>query len=77
MSEFFPFQKPNPEEQRESMVYVTEAVQWEYKTVTVDLSQKQPLNVEDLNQLGKESWELSAILNKDQQAMYYFKRPLS
>jgi hypothetical protein len=77
MSEFFPFQKPDPEEHKESMVYVTEEIQWEYQLITIDLNQKQPLTVEDLNQLGKDSWELAAVLNNNHQAFYYFKRPVS
>ncbi len=77
MSEFFPFQHPDPEEHREPMVYVTEDIQWEYKIVTVKLNEAQPLTVENLNELGKNGWELSAILNHNQIAFYYFKKPVS
>ena len=56
------------------IVYVTEKTVWQYKQITRNLSKENPPNEEELNQLGKDGWELVGILNNSGFAYLYFKR---
>lgn len=56
------------------MVYVTETVQWEYKQIIVDLAQGEWLPEGQLNELGLEGWELTAVCPLEISAYFYFKR---
>ncbi len=47
--------------------------QWEYKVVSVDDTSAETLQ-NNLNDLGKEGWELSARLGSNRQASLVFKR---
>ena len=51
-------------------VYVSEPVIWEYKQVTSD----GVLDEAALNELGREGWELTAILPHDARVVFFFKR---
>lgn len=56
------------------MVYVTEAVTWEYKQITVEISDDEAISEEVLNELGREGWELTAVCPLKLVAHFYFKR---
>lgn len=57
------------------MVYVREAVQWEYKRIDCDISHGDVPTAESLNALGKEGWELiTQIIIHDKFLYLYFKR---
>lgn len=51
-------------------VYVSEPVTWEYKQVV----SKRVLNEVELNELGREGWELIGILDRESQVIFFFKR---
>jgi hypothetical protein len=57
------------------IVYVTEKTRWEYKQVVRSLSENKFPSEEELNRLGKDGWELVAILNSSGFLYLYFKRP--
>lgn len=54
------------------MVYVRDRTVWQYKVVSRDV----PLSPseEELNALGKQGWELTAVLAQGSVARFYFKR---
>ncbi len=52
------------------MVYATEAIQWEYKQLSNDM----PPTENTLNELGKEQWELCAVVASGEQFIAYLKR---
>jgi len=52
------------------MVYVRDKTVWQYKVLTRDLV----LGEEELNALGKEGWELAAVLTHHSAVHFYFKR---
>jgi hypothetical protein len=68
----FPDQPP-PKAAVAPMVYVTEKTIWEYKQVPRELSEGVPTE-EQLNQFGKDGWELVSILNNSERLYLYFKR---
>ena len=59
---------------RPPMVYVEKSVKWEYKQITCDVEQEQPLNETELKTLGEEGWEMSGIAQHPPKTYYYFKR---
>jgi hypothetical protein len=54
------------------MVYVRDRTVWQYKVLTRDI----PLSPseEELNMLGKDGWELIAVLTRGGVTHFYFKR---
>jgi hypothetical protein len=56
------------------IVYVKEKTIWQYKRVTRNLSKEEAPGEEELNKLGKEGWELAAILTDSPIIYFYFKR---
>ena len=56
------------------MVYVNEKTVWQYKQVVRNLSRESAPGEEELNKLGKEGWELIAIMQDSPMAYFYFKR---
>ena len=56
------------------MVYVYEKQGWEYKVVTKDAPDGQPLSEDELNALGESGWELVGIVPLPNKAHFYFKR---
>ena len=65
---------PSPEVAHIPMVYVKDALRWEYEQRRRDLDEQGPLDVEALNELGAQGWELAGILTHGRQAIYIFKR---
>ena len=64
-------ENPTPQDDMQPpMVYVTEAIQWEYKRrATIH-----PPSEEDLNQLGSIGWELCSMVMDGHEFVAYFKR---
>jgi len=54
------------------MVYARDRTVWQYKVVTRDVPLS--LSEEELNTLGKEGWELTAVLTHGRVTSFYFKR---
>jgi len=69
-----PYEPNQGEPVRPPMVYVEKPLQWEYKQVIRDLDQESFLNEAELNELGKDSWEMSGIAQQQTKVIYYFKR---
>ena len=59
---------------RPPMIYVKKSLQWEYKQVSRDLANEQPLDEAELNMLGEEGWELTGIAQHPSKTYFYFKR---
>lgn len=57
---------------RPPMVYIHENPPWEYKILARGLDEL-PDSIE-LNALGADGWELTAVISAAGQALYYFKR---
>jgi len=56
------------------MVYVAEKTVWEYKQIQRDLSEGTMPTEDELNEFGKDGWELVSILNHTGFLFLYFKR---
>jgi hypothetical protein len=62
---------PAPPNPPTPMIYVRDKTVWQYKLVSRDRS---GLNEDELNDLGKDGWELAAVLSHGDAAHFYFKR---
>jgi hypothetical protein len=69
-----PFPELPPEPPVLPMVYVKQAVVWEYRQLTRDLAKEKTPTEEELNELGQDGWELAGVLNESGQVHFYFKR---
>lgn len=69
-----PPREPQQNPVRPPMVYVEKPVRWEYKQIVRDLEKEQLLDEAELNELGKEGWELSGTAQQPPLAYFYFKR---
>ena len=72
--------KPNASDEGSALpptpiVYESEEYYWEYKQIKLNLNDDVPLEEGRLNELGKEGWELVAVVTHNKTAHYYFKRP--
>jgi hypothetical protein len=67
-------EQPAPRGAAPPIVYVSEKTVWQYKHITRNLSQGNIPNADELNQLGKESWELVSVFNHARALHMYFKR---
>ena len=65
--------QPTPRGTVPPIVYVSEKTVWQYKQVARKLSESMP-NEDELNQLGKDGWELVSVLNHADVLYLYFKR---
>lgn len=59
---------------RPPMVYIEKPMQWEYKQIVRDLEREKPLDEKELNDLGKDGWEMAGVAQHPPMAYYYFKR---
>lgn len=55
-------------------VVIKEETRWEYRLV--EQNSAEPLPLDQLNTIGRDGWELSAILPHKQRLLYYFKRTM-
>lgn len=69
-----PPREPQQNPVRPPMVYVEKPVRWEYKQIVRNLEKEQLLDEAELNELGKEGWELSGTAQQPPLAYFYFKR---
>ncbi|HET6823610.1 MAG TPA: hypothetical protein VFH34_13250 [Anaerolineales bacterium] len=69
-----PPREPQQNPIRPPMVYVERPVKWEYKQIVRDLEKEKLLDEAELNELGKEGWELSGTAQQPPLAYFYFKR---
>ena len=69
-----PYEPNRQESAQPPMVYIEKPLQWEYKQVIRDLDHESLLNEAELNELGKDSWEMSGIAQQQLKVIYYFKR---
>jgi hypothetical protein len=73
-----PYRSTEPPEQNSStnppMVYVTEPLVWEYKRLTRSLSHAPLPGEAELNEYGKEGWELVSTISYAESLYLYFKR---
>jgi hypothetical protein len=65
--------QPMPFGAVQPIVYVREKTDWQYKQIIRSLSEGMP-NEDELNQLGKDGWELVSVLTHGGVAYLYFKR---
>ena len=66
--------QPTPRGTVPPIVYVSENTVWQYKQITRKLSESNMPNEDELNQLGKDGWELVSVLNHADVLYFYFKR---
>jgi hypothetical protein len=66
------FPNPSGPTPHTPMVYVRDRTVWQYKVLPQDV----PLSPSEaeLNTLGKEGWELTAVLSQGGVTCFYFKR---
>jgi len=56
------------------MVYVKKKLVWEYKEITRNMENESLLNIEELNALGADGWEMTGALEHPPLVHFYFKR---
>lgn len=61
---------------RPPMIYVEQRLAWEYKQITRNLENEKPLEEAELNQLGKDGWEMTGIAQHPPLTYFYFKRQI-
>lgn len=59
------------------MVYVRDEPEWQYKQLVRNLSKQDAPGENELNALGKDGWELTAIFTDSPLVYFYFKRLVS
>lgn len=69
-----PREPAHPEPVNPRMIYVKQALRWEYKQIQRNLESEAPLDEAELNVLGREGWELTSVLHHGGVATFYFKR---
>ena len=69
-----PPREPQQNPVRPPMVYVEKQTKWEYKQIVRNLENEKLLDETELNELGKEGWELSGVAQQHPLAYFYFKR---
>jgi len=79
-----PPQDPQSQPPRPPMIYVEQPTKWEYKQIIRNLENEKPLEERELNELGKDGWEMTGIvqhyspdaLREPPILYFYFKRQL-
>lgn len=71
-----PHQPMQPEPIRPPMIYIEKRLKWEYKQIVRNLENEKLLDEKELNELGKDGWEMSGIAQRAQTTYYYFKRQI-
>ena len=56
------------------MIYVDEKAAWDYKVLVRNLSKENTPTEAELNDLGKEEWELAGVFSDLPFVYFYFKR---
>ncbi len=56
------------------MVYVKDKTIWQYKLIVRNLSTEQAPKEDELNNLGKDGWELTGVVTNHPLIYFYFKR---
>lgn len=69
-----PPREPQQEPVRPPMIYVEKRLIWEYKQIVRNLETEQLLDEAELNELGKEGWELAGTAQQPPLAFFYLKR---
>lgn len=59
---------------RPPMIYIERRAQWEYKEIIRNIESEKLLEESELNELGKDGWEMSGIVQRSPSVHYYFKR---
>lgn len=59
---------------RPQMIYIKKQLAWEYKQIVRNLESEKLLEVSELNELGKDGWEMAGIVQQATLIYYYFKR---
>jgi hypothetical protein len=68
-----PLPQPTPPTEP-PMVYVYEALRWEYKCITWNVEKEGPPSEHGLNALGADGWEPAGIASLPNDVYFYFKR---
>ena len=69
-----PYEPKQSEPIRPPMVYIKEALKWEYEQIIRNVENEKPLDETELNALGAEGWEMSGVTQQPPFAHFYFKR---
>lgn len=56
------------------MIYVDEKAAWEYKVMVRNLAKENAPAETELNDLGKDEWELAGVFSDPPFVYFYFKR---
>ncbi len=59
---------------RPPMIYIERRATWEYKQISRNVESEKPLDESELNELGKDGWEMTGIVQQTSSVHYYFKR---
>jgi len=68
---------PRPSEPRSTRLdppWVSIEPSWEYKEVVRDVETDKLPTIAELNDLGKEHWELAGVVKEEDRVHFYFKR---
>ena len=57
-----------------SMMYVHEALTWEYRRIDRPLDEEQLLSEDELNALGADGWELATSVTTGKMVCFYLRR---
>ena len=68
------FNLPNSPAPIAPMVYVKDRTIWQYRVLTGESPDKDKVDEQKLNELGREGWELAATLIHNGSVHFYFKR---
>lgn len=61
---------------RPPMIFIEKQLKWEYKQIVRNLENEKPLDEAELNDLGKEGWEMTGVVQLPPIIYFYFKRQI-